>query len=65
MTDTAAAVAAAMRFPLAPDALEAMAERVLDAAKQGGATAAETEVSQAFGLSVTAQGRSRDDRVQP
>lgn len=53
MTDTAAAVAAAMRFPLAPDALEAMAERVLDAAKQGGATAAETEVSQAFGLSVT------------
>jgi PmbA protein len=60
MTDTAAAVAAAMRFPLAPDALEAMAERVLDAAKQGGATAAETEVSQAFGLSVTV----RKDEVE-
>ena len=30
-----------------------MAAQVLDAAKRGGATAAETEVSQAFGLSVT------------
>ena len=60
MTDTAAAVSAATRFPLAPDALEAMAERVLDAAKRGGATAAETEVSQAFGLSVTV----RKDEVE-
>jgi PmbA protein len=50
---TATAVSAATRFPLAPDALAAIAAQVLDAAKRGGATAAETEVSQAFGLSVT------------
>ena len=60
MTDTAAAVSAATRFPLAPDALEALAAQVLDAAKRGGATAAETEVSQAFGLSVTV----RKDEVE-
>ena len=53
MTTTAAAVSPATRFPLAPDALASMAAQVLDAAKRGGATAAETEVSQAFGLSVT------------
>ena len=53
MTATAAAVSPATRFPLAPDALAAMAAQVLDAAKRGGASAAETEVSQAFGLSVT------------
>jgi PmbA protein len=60
MTDTAAAVSAATRFPLPADALEAIAARVLDAAKRGGATAAETEVSQAFGLSVTV----RKDEVE-
>ena len=53
MTVTAAAVSSATRFPLPADALAAMASRVLKAAKDGGATAAETEVSQAFGLSVT------------
>jgi PmbA protein len=53
MTATAAAVSPATRFPLAPDALATMAAQVLDTAKRGGASAAETEVSQAFGLSVT------------
>ena len=52
-TATAAAVSPATRFPLPADALAAMAAQVLKAAKDGGATAAETEVSQAFGLSVT------------
>jgi len=53
MTVTAAAVLPGTRFPLAKDALAAMAAQVLDEARRGGATAAETEVSQAFGLSVT------------
>src|SRR6266403_6057702 len=43
----------ATRFPLASDALAAVAGDVLREAKAAGATAAETEVSQAFGLSVT------------
>ncbi|HSS70939.1 MAG TPA: metalloprotease PmbA [Casimicrobiaceae bacterium] len=60
MTATAAAISAATRFPLARDALSAMAAQVLDTAKRGGATAAETEVSQAFGLSVTV----RKDEVE-
>jgi PmbA protein len=41
------------RFPLPTSALERIAEQVLVAAKAGGATAAETEVSQAVGQSVT------------
>ena len=41
------------RFVLAADALAAVADRVLLEARAGGATAAETEVSQAFGQSVT------------
>src|SRR5512132_3853482 len=41
------------RFPLATRELERVAEAVLDAARAGGATAAETDVSQAVGLSVT------------
>jgi len=55
MTDTAATllVAPATRFPLAADALAAVANQVLTAAQARGATAAESEVSQAFGLSVT------------
>jgi PmbA protein len=53
MTATAAAVPPVTRFPLAADALAAVAAQVLEVAKRGGATAAETEVSQAFGLSVT------------
>jgi len=60
MTATAAAVSAATRFPLARNALSALAAHVLDTAKRGGATAAETEVSQAFGLSVTV----RKDEVE-
>jgi PmbA protein len=60
MTATAAAVSPATRFPLPADALAAMAAQVLKAAKEGGATAAETEVSQAFGLSVTV----RKDEVE-
>jgi PmbA protein len=55
MTETAAVTLAssAHRFPLATDALSEVAQQVLAAAKTGGATAAETDVSQAFGLSVT------------
>ena len=55
MTETAAVTPAssASRFPLATDALSEVAQQVLAAAKAGGATAAETDVSQAFGLSVT------------
>jgi PmbA protein len=55
MTDTAAVLVAspATRFPLAADALAALAGQVLKAATTRGATAAEAEVSQAFGLSVT------------
>jgi PmbA protein len=55
MTDTAAALLGnpATRFPLAAEALHAIAGQVLQAAKTRGATAAESEVSQAFGLSVT------------
>ena len=55
MADTAAHTLAEpnTRFPLASDALAASAGQVLKAAKARGATAAETEVSQAFGLSVT------------
>jgi PmbA protein len=40
-------------FPVATDELERIAATTLDAAKSGGATAAETEVSQGFGQSVT------------
>jgi len=41
------------RFPLPTAAIERIAETVLAAAKAGGATAAETDVSQAVGQSVT------------
>lgn len=40
-------------FPVATDVLERIAQSVLDAAHKGGATAAETEVSQAIGQAVT------------
>ncbi len=50
---TATLAAPATRFPLAADALAAVADQVLKAARTRGATAAEAEVSQAFGLSVT------------
>ena len=40
-------------FPLPTAELERIAESVLAAATEGGATAAETDVSQAVGLSVT------------
>src|SRR5258706_10961345 len=55
MPDTAAVTIAApaTRFPLTTHALSGVAGEVLRAAQAGGATAAETEVSQAFGLSVT------------
>ena len=45
--------ALATRFPLTSEALSGIAERVLREARAGGATAAETEISQAFGQSVT------------
>jgi PmbA protein len=55
MTDPAATTLAAptTRFPLAGAALASVAEQVLEAARARGASSAETEVSQAFGLSVT------------
>jgi len=54
MTETATSVVLpATRFALTADALASVADRVLEAARAGGATSAETEVSQAFGLSVT------------
>src|SRR5438105_13602385 len=55
MTDPAALTLAgpATRLPLTGEALSAVADQVLRAARGRGATAAETEVSQAFGLSVT------------
>ncbi|HTS23793.1 MAG TPA: metalloprotease PmbA [Casimicrobiaceae bacterium] len=55
MSDPAAVALAApaTRFPLTSDGLASIAAQVLDAARDRGATAAETEVSQAFGLSVT------------
>ncbi len=43
----------ATRFPLASDALAAVADELLREAKAAGATAAEAEVSQGFGQSVT------------
>ena len=43
----------ARHFPVSTAELERIADAVLDAAKRGGATAAETEVSQAVGQSVT------------
>jgi PmbA protein len=43
----------ATRFPLASDALAAVASEVLREARAAGATAAEAEVSQGFGQSVT------------
>src|SRR6185312_15964782 len=42
-----------LAFPVTTDVLERVAHAVLDAARNGGATAAETEVSQAVGQSVT------------
>ena len=45
------------RFPVSTAALERVAAAVLDAARAGGATAAETEVSQAVGQSVTVRKR--------
>jgi PmbA protein len=55
MTDPAATTLAApaTRFPLASASLASVAEQVLEVARAGGASSAETEVSQAFGLSVT------------
>ena len=53
-------VAGDERFPLPTHELERVAEAVLDAARAGGATAAETDVSQAVGLSVTV----RKDEVE-
>jgi len=55
MTDPAAVALAApaTRFPLTRDALALLAGQVLEAARTRGASSAETEVSQAFGLSVT------------
>jgi PmbA protein len=47
------AAAADEHFPLPTDELQRMAELMLAAARAGGATAAETEVSQAVGQSVT------------
>ena len=44
---------AAQRFPLPTDELARVAAAVLAAAGKGGASAAETEVSQAVGQSVT------------
>ncbi len=49
------AMASDERFPLPTSELERVAEAVLDAARGGGATQAETDVSQAVGLSVTAR----------
>jgi PmbA protein len=43
----------ASRFPLSASALSDVAGQVLEVAQRGGATAAETEVSQAFGQSIT------------
>jgi PmbA protein len=48
-----AEAAAGTHFPVSTDVLEGIAQAVLDAARAGGATAAETEVSQAIGQSVT------------
>src|SRR5581483_22278 len=48
------------RFPLPRGELECIAQAVLDTARAGGATAAETDVSQAVGLSVTV----RKDEVE-
>lgn len=45
--------ASSSRFPLAAETLTDIAQQVLREAKSGGATAAETEISQAFGQSVT------------
>ncbi|HET9762310.1 MAG TPA: metalloprotease PmbA [Casimicrobiaceae bacterium] len=53
MTDATTLAVPATRFALTADALAAIADRVLKEARARGATAAETEVSQAFGLSVT------------
>ena len=54
MSDPAALLdASPTRFPLTRDALSSVADQVLEAARNRGATSAETEVSQAFGLSVT------------
>ena len=50
---TTVLAAPARRFALTADALAAAADQVLKAARARGATSAETEVSQAFGLSVT------------
>ena len=52
--------APAGRFPLPTAELERVAAEVLDAAKAGGATAAETEASQGIGQSVTV----RKDEVE-
>jgi PmbA protein len=49
----ASPAAHARHFPVATAELERIAQAVLDAAKGGGATAAETEVSQGIGQSVT------------
>ena len=52
-THVPAHAAATGHFPVLTNALERIAAAVLDAANAGGATAAETEVSQAIGQSVT------------
>ncbi len=53
MSTVPPSAAPAGRFPHPTAALERVAAEVLDAAKAGGATAAETEVSQGVGQSVT------------
>ncbi len=53
MTTAPPPTAPAGRFPLPTAELERIAAEVLDAAKAGGATAAETDVSQGVGQSVT------------
>ena len=52
-TDARAPAVARAHFPVTTGALERVAHAVLDAARAGGATAAETEVSQAIGQTVT------------
>jgi PmbA protein len=52
-TDARAPAVIRAHFPVTTGALERVAHAVLDAARAGGATAAETEVSQAIGQTVT------------
>ena len=53
VADARTAAYAGAHFPVTTAALERVAQAVLDAARTGGASAAETEVSQAIGQTVT------------